>query len=677
MTRSETELSLPRELQTRLNLIIQTVPRYWEQRYHHFTFQGPQHSERVYQKTLDIAQQLPEHCSLTSDEIFILSSASWLYEIGMQSPNLKPILNFDRKSINSFTPIHLLEIRKKKHLLTEQLIKDSLDKNYEGEPIHLGLTHPVDDYVRCITEVCHWCSDEPLDKVPVVWPVNGQDVRVCLLVAILRLADKLYIDSGRVNFRILTSFKLPSVEFAQWAVFQFVQSLPIDKNQIRFSYTLPFSKKDLLGNIRTIVELPFERVNNSEMRFLWDQELHLALHDTPIIAFDRFEGSSRTSFMKDLEAILQETPPIKPISLEYPGKPSIVEPINSFNAKTTQNQIDFPNINVSLLTRIFPSAYCRNLDASSFPFVTIHIDNTYTNSSTTTLRASISIEDYSDKAVTTTNVLEGEQTNISLLPLLKQSRLSELTEIRRSSLRVTVDQLFPQSRTLFDQSEFVFLQARNTAIIGILNPDGSIVDLADYLSAWVTPRHPEIEQWLRKAAEYHPERQLIGYQGASSLYEAKLIVREQARAIYTMLKNDGHITYINSTLNLGEQAGIISQRIRLPRESLNSGGSANCIDGAVLFASFLELASIEPLIILIPGHAFVGWRAWEGTESYEFLETTMIRNGDFDSAQKAAQEAFDKMTFEGYFSNSLFSQHGFAKIIDIAKCRTRGIYPIE
>ena len=85
---------LPDNLQARLKMIIQTIPKFWERRPHkHFTNHGPSYSERVQRKLAQLAQELPEANRLTNDEIFIVSAAAWLYEIGMQSPNLRPVLD--------------------------------------------------------------------------------------------------------------------------------------------------------------------------------------------------------------------------------------------------------------------------------------------------------------------------------------------------------------------------------------------------------------------------------------------------------------------------------------------------------------------------------------------------------------------------------------------------------
>jgi len=336
-----------------------------------------------------------------------------------------------------------------------------------------------------------------------------------------------------------------------------------------------------------------------------------------------------------------------------------------------------PGVSVSLLTCIVPTAFCHQLDAKAFPLVAVTLDNTGQGCANAALRVSAAIEDYSDIAIATPRVSQGEQVRVSLLPVLKPAAVATLNETRPATLRVTVELIVSAGRTLYDQTERIQLHARDTALLAVEAPDGSIVDLTEYLVAWVTPRRPEIEKLLRQAAEHHPNRQFVGYQGASTLVQGAKIVREQVRTIFAALKQDANVVYINSPLNLGKQAGQVTQRVRLPTESLAAGSSANCIDGTVLFASLLELASIDPFIVIVPGHAFAGWRVWEGVSQYEFLETTMIGSDDFDAAQQAAQAQYDDVLMKGYFSRGLFDPGGFARLIDVASCRANGILPLE
>ena len=189
-----------------------------------------------------------------------------------------------------------------------------------------------------------------------------------------------------------------------------------------------------------------------------------------------------------------------------------------------------------------------------------------------------------------------------------------LTEIRPATLRITARQFGQGSELLlYDQTHPIKLHAYDTALLGIRTPEGDVVDLTDHLCAFVTPHAPEIEDLLRSAVEYHPEHRMVGYQGAGSVEEARHVVREQVRAIHSALKHDAGLAYVNSPLNFGKQEGQITQRVRLPVTSLHENRSrANCVEGTVLYASLLELANLEPLVVMTPRHAFVGWRVWRG-----------------------------------------------------------------
>jgi len=336
-----------------------------------------------------------------------------------------------------------------------------------------------------------------------------------------------------------------------------------------------------------------------------------------------------------------------------------------------------PGVQVALFTEIVPTAFCHQLTAEAFPLVTVTLDNTGHGCANAAVRIQARIEGYSDVAVASPDVPKGRQVKVALLPVLKPAAVATLNEIQPATLRVSVEQTAPVARTRYDQTRRIKLHARDTALLGVRAPDGSITDLTDYLAAWVTPRHPEIERLLRRAADRHPHRRFVGYQGASTLAKGADVVRAQARALFTALKEDADLTYINSPLNLGKQQDQITQRVRLPSESLAAGGSANCIDGTVLFASLLELAAIDPLLVIVPGHAFLGWRIWRGVDRYEFLETTMIGSASFDAAQKAAQDRYDDVLMKGDFSRGLFDPGGFARLVDVAACRTQPIDPLE
>jgi len=333
---------------------------------------------------------------------------------------------------------------------------------------------------------------------------------------------------------------------------------------------------------------------------------------------------------------------------------------------------------VKLLTHIIPTAFYHNLTEKEFPWIRLTIDNRARGSKPAQVYARASIEGFSDETVCSVTVSEGESKQVVLLPLLQLGPCMTLNEIRPATLRVTAHQFASgEEWLLHDQTYPIKLHAYDTALLGIHTPGEKIVDLTDHLCAFVTPHVPEIEDLLRRAVEYHPRHHMVGYQGADEESAARQVVREQVRAIYEALKVDAGLAYVNSPLNFGKQEGQITQRVRLPVTSLHESRSrANCLDGTVLYASLLELASIDPLIAIVPGHAFVGWRIWNGLAQYDFLETTMTSSKDFDTALEAGNRQYAEARVKGYFGRELFDSDGFARLIDVAFCRTRQIFPL-
>ena len=161
-----------------------------------------------------------------------------------------------------------------------------------------------------------------------------------------------------------------------------------------------------------------------------------------------------------------------------------------------------------------------------------------------------------------------------------------------------------------------------------------IVDLSQYYGAWVTPYAETVQERVRHAADLVPDRQIWGYQRDPDS------VTQQVDALYQSLKEAG-ITYINSVIDYGAPPEQATQRTRLPRESL-SGRAANCIDGSVLFASLLEGSSLNAALVLVPGHAFVGWEVWDSSDDWKFLETTMIGSHDFEAACISGERQYEQ-----------------------------------
>jgi hypothetical protein len=67
---------------------------------------------------------------------------------------------------------------------------------------------------------------------------------------------------------------------------------------------------------------------------------------------------------------------------------------------------------------------------------------------------------------------------------------------------------------------------------------------------------------------------------------------------------------------------------------------ANCADGSVLMASVLRKIDIAPVLVLVPGHMFLGFALDEEGEEMAYLETTML--GDTTPTGRRATAAIKR-----------------------------------
>jgi hypothetical protein len=123
----------------------------------------------------------------------------------------------------------------------------------------------------------------------------------------------------------------------------------------------------------------------------------------------------------------------------------------------------------------------------------------------------------------------------------------------------------------------------------------------DYLSmaSFVQPNHPSVRVVLDEAVSLMKQK---GQSPALSGYQDLPNVDEMVQAIYEALKAR-EITYSNPPASWSAKPG---QKIRTAQEVLEEK-VGTCLDTAVLFASCLEQAGLEPVLFVVPGHAFVGY----------------------------------------------------------------------
>jgi hypothetical protein len=305
-----------------------------------------------------------------------------------------------------------------------------------------------------------------------------------------------------------------------------------------------------------------------------------------------------------------------------------------------------------------PTGAYHLMDPETDPLLSVDVENFSTDIRRVCVKAYI--EGLTAQAVRTIEIEPRKTATFNLQPTLFPERAQAITEVQRATLHVVVTDL-DNGKIESHDTYVITCLARTASFNGVRRPDtGELLDLSHYYGAWVTPHADVVQQRIRRAVELAPERRMLGYQGDPEL------VTGQVAALYESLR-EAEIVYVNSVIDYGAAAGMTTQRTRLPRETLELR-SANCIDGTVLLASLLEGVSLNPAIVLVPGHAFVGWETWFGSDEWRFLETTMIGTADFEAARESAERQHKQF---GKFSRDKIKLHSLQDL------RARGIWPME
>jgi hypothetical protein len=184
----------------------------------------------------------------------------------------------------------------------------------------------------------------------------------------------------------------------------------------------------------------------------------------------------------------------------------------------------------------------------------------------------------------------------------------------------------------------------------------SMIPTYGYIGAWITSNDKTVEEFLTKAKQRLPKKQFVGEQDVTT---------PQIKAIYDELKARG-MSYVMDP-NVTSTQNFV-QRTRLPSEVLTST-NAQCLEGTLAFATLMEAIGIKPIVVFVPGHAFVGWHTvpQDGAKDNRmFVETTMVGSYDFELAIRVANDRVARELKAGSFKT------GAATFVDIADIHNQG-----
>jgi len=267
-------------------------------------------------------------------------------------------------------------------------------------------------------------------------------------------------------------------------------------------------------------------------------------------------------------------------------------------------------------------------------------------------RIAVSIPGWSDQEIQSVEVAPGVTRTFKFAPTFLP-RLYSNREIAPATVVVAATDA--AGRVVFTATTPVRLRATEDMYWG------ARFKYAPFIAAWVTPHDPLVEAILSRAKEYMPGRRMPGYEEWKNAAGQTNSTYLQAKAIYEALHQVG-VSYVKSSLTFGNNTDV-SERVRLPRETLRRA-SANCIDGAVVYAAAFENLGMDPVIVLVPGHAYVGVREAQNSTNYLYIETSLTGRAPFENSVLSASRGMSKVPT------------GKVLRVDIAQARAGGIYPM-
>jgi hypothetical protein len=280
-------------------------------------------------------------------------------------------------------------------------------------------------------------------------------------------------------------------------------------------------------------------------------------------------------------------------------------------------------------------------------------------------------------------------------------------KLRKTTQQMPLNVVFAvelDGKSAAEKTETLQVRSINDCPFGVSNDEETLNDenfiagsaeIGWMFAAYVNENHPMLDKILQEALGTKIVNAFLGYQRD----DPAEVVR-QVFAIWSALQKRG-IQYSSTTTTPGGSEDVYSQYVRFLDQSITNT-QANCVDGSVLFASILRKISIQPFLVTIPGHMYMGFYLTPDKKDFVGLETTVIgaqnavdqeksgdpkalttlrgkldektRGGkDWKTFAKAIQLATDdleknKENIEGNNANYQF--------IDLDEARAEGIMPI-
>ena len=266
-------------------------------------------------------------------------------------------------------------------------------------------------------------------------------------------------------------------------------------------------------------------------------------------------------------------------------------------------------------------------------------------------------------------ILPGQSVVVNCYPSFAE-KIVEKTTSSKETVNIKVKGVNIEE---IEQSFPIDIKGRNEFLYSCIPADeirtpGEYFDNMGLLSCYVTPEDPIIKYYTQKVQE-----KVLKGEDASVGNKEKEGVRFMSGIYYATLIS--HMVYSGTSgvpAKIDDVSSLI-QSIRLPREVI-TGKTGLCIELSLVYASIMMNAGMDPIIFLIPGHAYPGFRM---NGQYYAIESTGIGGEGMGSRMSTDQALQTGMKNLNEFFQKLSTGDDRYRIVDIRECVNKGAVSME
>ncbi len=269
---------------------------------------------------------------------------------------------------------------------------------------------------------------------------------------------------------------------------------------------------------------------------------------------------------------------------------------------------------------------------------------------------------------------------------------AQLAALRQAVTTTITYSLTINGKAQTSRTEILPVHAINDCPFSVVDSTDTETPIDYVFAAYVNEDHPYVDAILQEALRKKYVDTFTGDVGSET------DVYRQVAAVWRVLQERG-IRYSNSPVVQPVPNGVVSQYVRLLDESIQTA-QVNCVDGSVLLASVLRRIGINPILVVVPGHMFVGFDMSPDGSHQAYLETTLL-GADARTANVADSPLYKillanrtdtptQVVLKSFVAamnagDDLFTQHesqmqnlrpGYA-FVNIGDARDAGIVPIQ